>query len=106
MEEQKTLLQQIVAKEAQLNLELQQAVKEAEAIVSGARIEAGKTIQAAEIEGNESAQKYLKAEKEKTEMEVERIKALGAVEVSAIREKAEKNLPAAVEVIARNVAFE
>ncbi len=55
MEEQKTLLQQIAAKEAQLSLSLEQAAKEAESIVLRARKQAEDIARDADARGKESA---------------------------------------------------
>jgi vacuolar-type H+-ATPase subunit H len=106
MEEQKTLLQQIAAKEAQLSLSLEQAAKEAESIVSRARRQAEEITGNAEAMGKESAKEYYRKEKEETERQVSEIKARGNAEALALRKKAEENMPAAVEVIVRNVALE
>lgn len=106
MEEQKTLLQQIAAKEAQLNLGLEQAAKEAESIVSAARKQAEEITREAEARGKESAREYYRKEKEETDRQVKEIRAFGAAEALELKKKGEKNMPAAVEVIVRNVAFE
>jgi vacuolar-type H+-ATPase subunit H len=104
MEEQKTLLQQIAAKESQLNMSLEQAAREAESIVSEAKRQAGMVIRAADARGRETAARRLEQETEQTGREVEAIESKGAEEGLALRRKADKNMPAAVEAIIRQVA--
>ncbi|WP_174591014.1 V-type ATPase subunit subunit G family protein [Methanocella conradii] len=102
---QKTLLEQIRDKESELNRRLELAAKEAEGIVLDARRRAESIIRDAELKGSELAAEHYRRGKAAVDGQVEEIKGSEAMKASALRERGEKNLPAAVDLIIKFVAY-
>ncbi len=105
MSGQKTLLEQIRDKESELNMRLELVAREADGIVMDARRRAESIIRDAEIKGGELAAEHYRRGRAEIDRLIEEIKGSEAAKASALRERGEKNLPSAVDLIIKLVAY-
>ncbi len=104
MEENKTLLQQVREKELAINSRLDLASQEADKHVADAKKECAEIMNKADKEGKEAALAYFNDEKAKISANVDAIKLGSSKKAAAIRNKADTNMPAVVDMIVKEVA--
>jgi vacuolar-type H+-ATPase subunit H len=105
MNEQKTLLEQILEKESELNKRLEMVTGEAESILAVSRLNSEKILADADTKGRELADERYRAGRSKIDEEVEGIKGRAAKEALSLRRAGDKNLPDAIEMILNAVEF-
>jgi vacuolar-type H+-ATPase subunit H len=103
---EKTLLQQIREKELMLNIKIEDTRKEAEEIILNARKEATEMIETSEREGKKAAQEYYEKEMEKLKKEIEQLKDQSNQQALLVQAEGERNLPSAIDKIAKVVSLE
>ena len=103
---EKTLLQQIREKELMLNIKIEDTRKEAEEIILNARKEATEMIETSEKEGKKAAQEYYEKEMEKLKKEIEQLKDQSNQQALLVQAEGERNLPSAIDKIAKIVSLE
>jgi vacuolar-type H+-ATPase subunit H len=103
---EKTLLQQIREKELMLNIKIEDTRKEAEEIILNARKEATEMIETSEREGKKAAQEYYEKEMEKLKKEIEHLKDQSNQQALLVQAEGERNLPSAIDKIAKVVSLE
>jgi vacuolar-type H+-ATPase subunit H len=103
---EKTLLQQIREKELMLNIKIEDTRKEAEEIILNARKEATEMIETSEREGKKAAQEYYEKEMEKLKKEIEQLKDQSNQQAILVQAEGERNLPSAIDKIAKVVSLE
>jgi len=106
MTTERSLLQKIREKELEINIRVDEARREAEESIARARKDADEILKNAEIEAEAAAQDTTKKEMEAVNREVDAARSAGGVEVKALKEKGERNLPEAIEKIRKAVALE
>ncbi|MDO8873038.1 MAG: V-type ATPase subunit subunit G family protein [Methanoregula sp.] len=106
MAEEKSLLQQIREKELMISIKIDETRREAEEVIISARKEASEMIETSEREGKKTAQEYYEKEMEKLRKEVEQIRNQSNEEAILVRAEGERNLPAAIDKIAKVVSLE
>jgi vacuolar-type H+-ATPase subunit H len=106
MATEKTLLQQIREKELLLNIKIEEARREAERQVGRAKEEARTIIEESEKAEEAAAREYYTKEMEELEKEIGELKDQAARETLAVRERGERGLSRAVDLIIRSVSME
>jgi len=106
MTTERSLLQKIREKELEINIRVDEARREAEESIARARKDANEILKNAEIEAEAAAQDATKKEMEVVNREIDTARSAGGVEVKALKEKGERNLPEAIEKIRKAVALE
>jgi len=106
MGENKTLLQQIRDEEQTLNIKLELVAKDAEKLIMDAEKEYKDILDKADKEGKEAASLYYGGEKKKIDAEVNAIKQKTELEATMVMERVRANMPAAVDRIIKEVAFQ
>jgi vacuolar-type H+-ATPase subunit H len=102
----KTLLQQIREKELMLNIQIEETRRDAEEIILKARRDAEAMIEKSEREGAAAAQEYSENEMEAIKKEIDQLTARGNLEAVTIKERGERNLQPAIQVIIKTVSME
>lgn len=103
MDEEKSLLQQIRDKEIELSAQLDAVKKETDALIAGAKDRADRIIREADESGKRAAEDLFRAEKEKIDREVEKIRSGAAAEAGAVGARGAKNLDTAVDRVVGHV---
>ena len=106
MTTERSLLQKIREKELEINVQVDEARREADETIARARKEADEILKNAEIEGKAAAQALTLREMETVAREIEAMRSAGDGEVRTLMEKGEGNLPKAIEKITKVVALE
>ena len=106
MTTERSLLQKIREKELEINVQVDEAKREAEEVITRARKDAGEIIKNAEIEGKAAAQEVTRKEMESITGEINVLRSKGGDEIRTLKEKGERNLGRAVEEIIKIVAPE
>jgi len=103
---ERSLLQKIREKELEINVQVDEARREAEEILIRARKDADEILKKAEIEGKAAAQDLTRREMETIRKEIEAARSAGDVEIRTLKEKGERTLPKATEEITKVVVVE
>lgn len=106
MTTERSLLQKIREKELEINIQADEARREAEEIIARARKDADAILKNAEAEGKTGAEELTRREMEAITMEIEAMRSGGGDEIRTLREKGERNLGKAIEQIIYAVAPE
>jgi vacuolar-type H+-ATPase subunit H len=104
--EEKSLLQQIREKEMMISIKIDETKREGEEIILNARKEALEIIENSEREGKKAAQEYFEKEMEKLKKEIEQLKNQSNQQALLVRAEGERNLPSAIDKIAKDVSLE
>lgn len=103
MADEKSLLQQIREKEMMISVKIDETKRESEEILLNAKKEASEIIETSEREGKKAAQEYYEMEMEKLKKEIEQLRNQSNQEALLIRTEGERNLPSAIDKIAKIV---
>lgn len=106
MAEEKSLLQQIREKEMMISIKIDETRREGEEIILNARKEASEIIETSEREGKKAAQEYFEKEMEKIRKEIEELRNQSNQKALLVRAEGERNLPSAIDKIAKAVSTE
>jgi hypothetical protein len=106
MEAEKTLLQQIRDKEQEFSKRLETVKQETDAQIATEKARRDNALLDAGQTGKIAAEELLQKEKQKTDIEIERMKKASVAETDAARMKGEKNLPLATDKIVSYVIME
>ena len=87
-----------------LNIKIEDTRKEAEEIILNARKEATEMIETSEREGKKAAQEYYEKEMEKLKKEIEQLKDQSNQQALLVQAEGERNLPSAIDKIAKVVS--
>ena len=104
--EEKSLLQQIREKEMMISIKVDETRREGEEVILNARKEASEMIEKSEREGKTAAQEYFEKEMEKLKKEIEQLKDQSNQQALLVRAEGERNLPSAINKIAKVVSLE
>ena len=104
--EEKSLLQQIREKEMMISIKVDETRREGEEVILKARKEASELIERSEREGKTAAQEYYEKEMEKLKKEIDQLKNQSNQQALLVRAEGERNLPAAIDKIAKVVSLE
>jgi len=104
--EEKSLLQQIREKEMMISIKVDETKREGEEVILHARKEASELIEKSEREGKTAAQEYFEKEMVKLKKEIEQLKDQSNQQALLVRAEGERNLPLAVDKIAKVVSLE
>ena len=104
--EEKSLLQQIREKEMMISIRVDETRREGEEVIHKARKEASELIEKSEKEGKKAAQEYYEKEIEKLKKEIEQLRDQGNQQALLVRAEGERNLPSAIDKIAKVVSME
>lgn len=99
METEKSLLQKIREKELEMSVRIDQERTKGDQVLDMASREASALLSQEEREGEKEAGEFLKKEIQKLGAESERLREARVQEITSIRKRGGKNLPAAVERI-------
>jgi vacuolar-type H+-ATPase subunit H len=106
MAEEKSLLQQIREKELMISIKIDETRREGEEIILNARKEASEIIETSEREGKKTAQEYYEKEMEILRNEIEQLRNQSNQQALLVRAEGERNLPSAIDKIAKVVSLE
>jgi vacuolar-type H+-ATPase subunit H len=106
MAEEKSLLQQIREKELMISIKIDETRREADEIIINARKEASEMIETSEREGKKAAEEYFEKEKERLKKESEQLRNQSNQQAILVRTEGERNLPSAIDKIAKVVSLE
>jgi len=106
MAEEKSLLQQIREKELTISIKIDETRREGEEIILNARKEASEMIETSEREGKKTAQEYYEKEMEKLRKEIEQLRNQSNQQALLVQAAGERNLPSAIDKIAKVVSLE
>jgi vacuolar-type H+-ATPase subunit H len=106
MAEEKSLLQQIREKELTISIKIDETRREGEEIILNARKEASEMIETSEREGKKTAQEYYEKEMEKLRKEIEQLRNQSNQQALLVQAAGERNLPSAINKIAKVVSLE
>ena len=106
MTTERSLLQKIREKELEINIQADEARREAEETIVRARKDADAILKKTEAEGKTGAEELTRREMEAITMEIEAMRSGGGDEIRTLREKGERNLGKAIEQIIYAVAPE
>jgi vacuolar-type H+-ATPase subunit H len=106
MAEEKSLLQQIREKELTISIKIDETRREGEEIILNARKEAAEMIETSEREGKKTAQEYYEKEMEKLRKEIEQLRNQSNQQALLVQAAGERNLPSAINKIAKVVSLE
>jgi len=106
MTEEKSLLQQIREKELTISIKIDETRREGEEVILSARKEASEVIETSEREGKKAAQEYYEKEMEKLRKEIEQLRNQSNQQALLVRMEGERNLPSAINKIAKVVSLE
>jgi vacuolar-type H+-ATPase subunit H len=104
--EEKSLLQQIREKEMMISIKMDETRRQGEEIILNARKEASEMIETSEREGKKAAQEYYEKELEKLKKEIEQLRNQSNQNALLVQAEGERNLPSAIEKIAKGVSLE
>jgi V/A-type H+-transporting ATPase subunit G/H len=103
---ERSLLQKVREKELEINVQVDEARREAEETIARARREADEILKNAEVNGKTAAQELTRREMENVTRETEAERSAADGEVKTLKEKGERNLPKAIEKITNVVVLE
>ena len=103
---EKSLLQQIREKELMISIKIDETRREGEEVILSARKEASEMIETSEREGKKAAQEYYEKEMEKLREEIEQLRNQSNQQALLVRAEGERNLPSAIDKIAKVVSME
>ena len=103
---ERAILQKIREKELEINIQVDDAKREAEETIARAQKDAVAILKEAEVEGKAAAEGLTRREMGTITAEVEAMRSSGGEEIRILREKGERNLGKAVEQVIRVVAPE
>jgi vacuolar-type H+-ATPase subunit H len=106
MAEEKSLLQQIREKELTISIKIDETRREGEEIILHAMKEASEMIETSEREGKKTAQEYYEKEMEKLRKEIEQLRNQSNQQALLVQAAGERNLPSAIDKIAKVVSLE
>jgi vacuolar-type H+-ATPase subunit H len=106
MAEEKSLLQQIREKELTISIKVEETRREGEEVILTARKEASGIIEISEREGKKAAQEYYEKEMEKLRKEIEQLRNQSNQQALLVQAAGERNLPSAINKIAKVVSLE
>jgi vacuolar-type H+-ATPase subunit H len=106
MAEEKSLLGQIREKELIISIKIDETRREGEEVILSARKEASEMIETSEREGKKTAQEYYEKEMEKLRKEIEQLRNQSNQQALLVRTEGERNLPSAIDKIAKVVSLE
>jgi len=106
MAEEKSLLQQIREKELTINIKIDETRREGEEVIISARKDAADIIENSEKEGKKTAEEYYIKEMETLKQEIEQLRDQGNQQAISVRAEGERNLPSAIDKIAKVVSME
>ncbi len=106
MAEERSLLQQIREKEMMISIKIDETRRESEEILLNARKEASEIIETSERQGKKAAQEYYEREMEKLKKEIEQLRDQSNQKALLVRAEGERNLPSAIDKIAKVVTSE
>jgi vacuolar-type H+-ATPase subunit H len=106
MAEEKSLLQQIREKELTINIKIDETRREGEEVILNARKEALEMIETSESEGKKTAQEYYEKEMERLRKEIDQLRNQSNQQALLVRAEGERNLPSAIDKIAKVVSLE
>jgi vacuolar-type H+-ATPase subunit H len=106
MAEEKSLLQQIREKELTISIKIEETRREGEEVILNARKEASEMIETSEREGKKTAQEYYEKEMEKLRKEIEQLRNQSNQQALLVQAAGERNLPSAINKIAKVVSLE
>jgi len=106
MAEERSLLQQIREKELMISIKIDETRREGEEVIISARKEASEMIETSEREGKKTAQEYYEKEMERLNKEIEQLRNQSNQQAILVRAEGERNLPAAIDKIAKVVSME
>jgi vacuolar-type H+-ATPase subunit H len=106
MAEEKSLLQQIREKELMISIKIDETSREGEEVILSARKEASEMIETSEREGKKTAKDYYEKEMEKLRNEIEHLRSQSNQQALLVRAEGERNLPSAIDKIAKVVSLE
>jgi vacuolar-type H+-ATPase subunit H len=106
MAEEKSLLQQIREKELMISIKIDETSREGEEVIISARKEASEMIETSEREGKKTAKEYYEKEMEKLRKEIEQLRSQSNQQALLVRAEGERNLPSAIDKIAKVVSLE
>jgi vacuolar-type H+-ATPase subunit H len=104
--EEKSLLQLIREKEMMISIKMDETRRQGEEIILNARKEASEMIETSEREGKKAAQEYYEKELEKLKKEIEQLRNQSNQNALLVQAEGERNLPSAIEKIAKGVSLE
>jgi vacuolar-type H+-ATPase subunit H len=104
--EEKSLLQQIREKELRISIKIDETRREADEVIISARKEAAEMIETSEREGKKAAQEYFEKEMERLRKESEQLRNQSNQQAMSVRTEGERNLPSAIDKIAKVVSLE
>ena len=104
--EEKSLLQQIREKELMISINIDETRREGEEVMLSARKEASEMIETSEREGKKAALEYYEKEMEKLREEIEHLRNQSNQQALLVRAEGERNLPSAIDKIAKVVSME
>ena len=106
MAEEKSLLGQIREKELMISIKIDETKREGEEVILSARKEASEMIETSEREGKKAAQEYYEKEMEKLKKEIDQLRNQSNQQALLVRAEGERNLPSAIDKIAKVVSLE
>jgi vacuolar-type H+-ATPase subunit H len=106
MDTDKTLLQQIRDKEQEFAHKIDAARSDADATVTAAKTEAEDLLCTADADGKKSAEQVYWTVRGKTAVEIEALTKAAELDLAAVSERGERNIPAAADQIVRYVTRE
>jgi vacuolar-type H+-ATPase subunit H len=104
MAEEKSLLQQIREKELTINIKIDETRREGEEVIISARKDAADIIENSEKEGKKTAEEYYIKEMETLKQEIEQLRNQSNQQAISVRAEGERNLPSAIDKIAKVVS--
>ena len=89
-----------------LNIKIDETRREAEEIIISARKDAADMIENSENEGKKTAEEYYIKEMETLKQEIEQLRNQSNQQAISVRAEGERNLPSAIDKIAKVVSME
>jgi len=87
-----------------ISIKIDETRREGEEVILSARKEAAEMIENSEREGKKAAQEYFEKEMEKLRKEIEQLRDQSNQQALLVREEGERNLPSAIDKIAKVVS--
>jgi len=89
-----------------ISIKIDETRREGEEIILNARKEASEIIETSEREGKKAAQEYFEKEMERIRKEIEELRNQSNQKALLVRAEGERNLPSAIDKIAKAVSTE
>jgi len=87
-----------------ISIKIDETRRDGEEVILSARKEAAEMIENSEREGKKAAQEYFEKEMEKLRKEIEQLRDQSNQQALLVREEGERNLPSAIDKIAKVVS--